>query len=120
MTTQEAAVAASETLSDATSPQELLERTKASKELEELQLRTVADLMRALRIQFDYMMSEVDKRLQALGTLMQQAEALHEMMLKDAETELEILKVFQSQIVIVEPVKKAGTQTGTLQEAPRQ
>lgn len=119
-TAEERTVEVSQTLSDATDPQALLDRAKATRELETLQLQQVADLIRALEKIYAAKLEDLQRLMEAQKTLLQQTEQLHEMMLKDAETELEILKVFQSQIVIVEPVKRAGTQAGALQEAPRQ
>ena len=112
VTAEERTVEVSQTLSDATDPQALLDRTKATRELETLQLQQVADLIRALEKIYRSKLDELERVIASVKTLLEQTAQLHEMMLRDAETELEILKTFQSQIVIVEPVKRAGTQTG--------
>ncbi len=117
VTAEEQQLEASERLSDATDPEAILARTKAARQLESLQLQQVADLIRALERIYEAKLQDLERVIASVKTILVQTEQLHEMMLRDAETELEVLKVFQSQIVILEQVKREGTLTAVKQEA---
>ena len=105
----EAAGEASQASSDSVSPEGLLKQAQASDELQRLQLRQVADLIPAFRIMFDEILRKIDQRIEALNKTLSQAKIIHDLLVQDAETELEILKVFQSELVIVDKVENAGT-----------
>lgn len=105
--------------SDSTNPEGLLKQAQAQDELTRLQLRQVADLIPAFRIMFQEQLREVDKRIQALNQILSQAQKLHAIMIQDAEAELEILKTFQSEIVVLDKVESAGTLAAAQPNPPK-
>ena len=105
--------------SDSTNPEGLLKQAQAQDELTRLQLRQVADLIPAFRIMFQEQLREVDRRIQALNQILSQAQKLHAIMSQDAEAELEILKTFQSEIVVLDKVESAGTLAAAQPNPPK-
>ena len=110
---------ASVTLSDSTSPEGLLDQAKAQDDLQRLQLRQVADLIPAFRTMLEETLRKVDQRIEALNKTLSEILKLRQLIIQDAETELEVLKVFQSELVILDKVEEAGTLAAAKPDSPK-
>ena len=110
---------ASVTLSDSTSPEGLLDQAKAQDELQRLQLRQVADLIPAFRTMLEESLRKVDQRIEALNKTLSEILKLRQLIIQDAETELEVLKVFQSELVILDKVEETGTLAAAKPDSPK-
>ncbi|MHB1669090.1 hypothetical protein [Thiomonas sp.] len=91
------------------SPEALLKSETAKVELQRLELRQVGDLLEALDRSYDQKLKELDKRIQSQDNLIKQLLQLHKMLMEDVEAQFEILKVFQSELVVLEEVRGEGT-----------
>ena len=89
-------------------PQEALKAAQAQEELRKLQLRQVADLIPVLRQLVEGVLQRLDETLKQAQTLISQILVMHDLQMKDAETQLEITKVLQSTLVVLDQVEHEG------------
>ena len=89
-------------------PQEALKVAQAQEELRKLQLRQVADLIPVLRQLVEGVLQRLDETLKQAQTLISQILVMHDLQMKDAETQLEITKVLQSTLVVLDQVEHEG------------
>lgn len=101
------------------SPEDLLKAERAKAEIQALQVRQVADLIPVLKQMVDSELEKVNDVKEEMQKVLSQMLVLHELLMKDAETQFEITKVFQSTLIILDQVNNQGTLSGTT-EKPKQ
>ena len=89
-------------------PQEALKAAQAQEELRKLQLRQEADLIPVLRQLVEGVLQRLDETLKQAQMLISQILVMHDLQMKDAETQLEITKVLQSTLVVLDQVEHEG------------
>lgn len=103
---------------EALTPQDLLKAEQAKQDLQRLQLRQVADLIPVLRQMIESVLNRMDAVLKETQKVLQQAVEIHELMLQDATATMEILRVYQSQLVILEQVKQDSLSADGVKQEP--
>lgn len=99
----------SDNLSGASSPEQLLKMEQAREELTRLQLKQIADVLPAFKQLILDVIQELRQTITASREVVKELLELHKLYTEDVETEFEITKAFQSQIVLIEPVREQGT-----------
>lgn len=98
------------------SPKDLLEAEKARQQLRELEIRQVADLIPLFRQMIEGVIKRLEGVIAQTDKVLAQALTLHELLMKDAETQFEVTKVFQSVLVVLQEVNQAGTLSATTEK----
>lgn len=116
--TEAVVVEPSQTSDSGLSPEELLSAEQAKQELRNLQLREVADLIPVLRKMVEALMNREAQLIDKLEGVLKQVLQIHDLMIQDAETQFEITKVFQSQLIVLEQVNHQPTLSAATTEKP--
>ena len=116
--TEAVVVEPSQTSDSGLTPEELLSAEQAKQELRNLQLREVADLIPVLRKMVEALMNREAQLIDKLEQVLKQVLQIHDLMIQDAETQFEITKVFQSQLIVLEQVNHQPTLSAATTEKP--
>lgn len=100
-------------------PETLVRETEARKKLRQLELNEVADLIPLFQKLMDRTMKQMEDVIQALRDVLAELLKLHDLMMKDAEFQLQVTRTFQSVIVIEEPDPGSNVQKGRVEKPTR-
>lgn len=88
------------------SPEDLLKAEQAKQQLRQLQVQEVADLIPVMQRMIEAVIRRLEQVIEQQSKVVKQNLELHELLMKDAEAQFEILKVFQSTLIVLDQVNE--------------